>query len=88
MLSGLSDDALRFIIITGFVLVGFGIASSIGGIFAIKRRKRGMALSGSILAMAGIPLFGVLSVIFVSLRREEFVSTDTIVPWGRIQVLD
>jgi hypothetical protein len=55
--------------------IGLGIVALIGGIFALRRRTWGFALTGTILA---IPLFpvgtvlGIISLIFVAKRKGEF----------------
>jgi hypothetical protein len=55
------------------VVVGIEIVAIIGGIYALRRRVWGFALAGAILAtMANIPL-GILSIMFVSMGKKEFV---------------
>lgn len=60
--------------IIGAPLIVLGIASIIGGVFAIQRRLWGMALAGSICALFPPPLLvlGIPSTIFVSLAKHEF----------------
>ena len=59
-------------IIVGIVLLAFGIITLVGGIYAIKRRKWGLALAGSILALPVGSILGILAIIFVSLGKNEF----------------
>lgn len=56
----------------GAIPLTFGIIAIIGGIYAIKRRRWGLALTGSILALVGSGVLGVLAIIFVSLGKREF----------------
>ena len=59
-------------IVIGAVSLTFGIISLVGGIQAIRRRAWGLALAGSILALASSALLGILSIIFVSMGKKEF----------------
>ena len=58
------------LIAIGIVLLTFGIVALVGGISAIKRRRWGLALAGSILSLPGV--LGVLAIIFLSLGKREF----------------
>ena len=60
------------LIVIGAVSLTFGIISLAGGIQAIRRRAWGLALAGSILAIASSALFGILSIVFVSIGKKEF----------------
>jgi len=53
-------------------LAVLGILPLLGSIYAFKRRKWGLALAGSIVAIFGLVIFGILSTIFIALSREEF----------------
>ncbi len=64
---GMSSTVLMAI---GIVLLAFGIVALVGGISAIKRRRWGLALAGSILSLPGI--MAILAIIFVSLGKKEF----------------
>jgi len=64
---GMSSTVL---IAIGIVILVFGIIALVGGINAIKRRRWGLALAGSILSLPGI--LGVLAIIFVSMGKKEF----------------
>ena len=56
----------------GAIPLAFGIIAIIGGYFALKRIKWGMALTGSVLAIPiAIPL-GIISTVFLANRRNEF----------------
>ncbi len=64
---GMSPTVLMAI---GIVLLVFGIVALVGGISAIKRKRWGLALAGSILSLPGI--MAILAIIFVSLGKKEF----------------
>jgi len=69
--SGISSAILMAI---GIVLLVCAIIALIGGIYALKRRKWGLALAGSILALPSGGILGILAIIFVSLGKKEFSS--------------
>jgi len=55
--------------------IGLGIVALIGGIFAMKGRLWGLALTGTILAIPLFPvgtILGIISLIFVAKRKNEF----------------
>jgi hypothetical protein len=64
---GVSSTAL---IAVGAVLLAFGIVALVGGINALKRKRWGLALAGSILSLPGV--MAILAIIFVSLGKKEF----------------
>jgi hypothetical protein len=66
---GISSTVL---IVIGAISLTFGIISLVGGIQAVRRRAWGLALAGSILAIASSALLGILSIIFVSMGKKEF----------------
>ena len=49
-----------------------GAVAIVGGIFALKRKKWGLALAGSICALFSTWLLGVLAIIFVAMGKSEF----------------
>jgi hypothetical protein len=62
-------------LIIGIVLIVFGIIALVGGVYAIRRKRWGLALAGAILSFPFIPLggiLGLLAIIFVSLGKGEF----------------
>jgi len=61
-----------WLLIAGIVVLVFGIIALVGGISAIKRRRWGLALTGSILSLFIMPILGILAIIFVSLGKGEF----------------
>ncbi len=52
--------------------VVLGAIALIGGIFALRRRIWGLALTGSICAIITAAPLGILGIIFVSLGKREF----------------
>jgi hypothetical protein len=56
----------------GAPLLGIGIVALIGGIYTMKRKAWGFALTGAILALFPIIPLGVLAIIFVSMGKKEF----------------
>jgi len=44
----------------------------VGGIYALGRRVWGLALAGSICALVGFGILGILAIIFVILGKGEF----------------
>lgn len=49
-----------------------GIVSVVGGIFALQRKVWGLALAGAIAAVMPFWVFGVTSIVFVVMSKEEF----------------
>ena len=73
-LAGMGELAglIGIIGIFGGAAIGIGIVALIGGIFALKRKLWGFALTGAILAILCGGILGILPTIFVSKRRSEF----------------
>jgi len=63
---------LQFMGAIGGGLLALGIIALIGGIVALRRRAWGFALTGAILACFCLPPLGILSVIFLAVRKSEF----------------
>lgn len=59
-------------LIAGIVVLVFGIIALCGGINAVKRRRWGLSLAGSILSLFIMPILGILAIIFMSLGKGEF----------------
>ena len=59
------------VIATVFLLI-VGIMPIIGGIYALQRKKWGLALAGSIVAIFGSSVMGILATIFVAMAKDEF----------------
>ena len=57
------------------IIFGLGIILSIvGGIFALRRRTWGVALTGSVGAFICVPLFGIAAIILIVMSKHLFVS--------------
>lgn len=72
MLGDIMGVTSTWLMIGGIIVLVFGIIALSGGINAIKRRRWGLGLAGSILSLFIMPILGVLAIIFVSLGRKEF----------------
>ena len=57
-----------------FYLLVIGLLSMTGGIFAVRRRKWGLALAGAIAACFGGSILGILAVVFIAIGKKEFHS--------------
>jgi hypothetical protein len=51
-----------------------GVLAIVGGVYALKRRNWGLALTGAIAANFVFMPFGVVAVIFTTLAKSEFVT--------------
>ena len=58
--------------VIGAPLIGIGIVALIGGIFTLKRRTWGFALTGAICALFPIVPLGIVAIIFLAVRKNEF----------------
>jgi hypothetical protein len=56
----------------GFAVIIIGIIAVVCGIYMLRRRYWGLALTGAILATVCSTLLGVLSIIFIALSKDEF----------------
>ena len=54
-------------------IIILGIVAVIGGVYALKRSKWGLALAGSICALIGPWILGIPAIIFVIMGKNEFV---------------
>ncbi len=61
------------IIVAVFTAV-LGILPLLGGIYSVQRKQWGLALAGSIAAIFGTAVLGLLAVIFTAMSRDEFES--------------
>ncbi len=74
-LAALGIDRYILIVIVwigAFFLANVGMWPLIGGIYALQRKKWGLALAGSIVAIFGLTLFGILATIFTAISKDEF----------------
>ena len=64
---------LSTILVIGVVfLLVVGILPIIGGIYALQRKKWGLALAGSIVAIFCSSIMGILAIIFIAMAKDEF----------------
>jgi len=49
-----------------------GVLAVIGGVFALQRRKWGLALAGSIAAFLPFGILGIAAIVFTALSRDDF----------------
>ncbi|MFC1971427.1 hypothetical protein ACFLV0_05850 [Chloroflexota bacterium] len=71
--------AQTILITVAVFLAILGILPLLGGIYGVQRRKWGLALAGSIAAIFGTFILGILATIFTAMSKDEF---DT----GRMEV--
>lgn len=72
MMEQIMAGAAMWITVAAIVVLVFGIIALCGGISAIKRRRWGLSLGGSILSLFIMPILGILAIIFVALGKGEF----------------
>ncbi|MFC1971411.1 hypothetical protein ACFLV0_05765 [Chloroflexota bacterium] len=60
------------LVIAAVYLLIVGILPIVGGIFAVQRKKWGLALAGSITAIFGTSILGILATIFTAISKDEF----------------
>ncbi len=63
---------LPLISFIGLPMILLGVVSLLGGISALQRRRWGLALAGGVCALLFSTVIGVLSIVFVTISREEF----------------
>jgi len=66
------DLVISVIMVVGPIWIVLGAVALVGGIFALKRRLWGLALAGSICALSGVTVLGILAIVFVAMGRNEF----------------
>lgn len=69
LIPGVSETIL---VIAAVLLLIVGILPIIGGIYALQRKKWGLALAGSIVAIFGSSVMGILATIFIAMAKDEF----------------
>jgi len=66
------DLVITVVMVVGPVWILLGVVALVGGIFALRRRFWGLALAGSICALSGATVLGILAIVFVAMGRSEF----------------
>lgn len=70
---GIGPNFFITILVIGAIFsVVLGIFPLIGGIYALQRKKWGLALTGSIIAIFGSSIMGILATIFLAMSKDEF----------------
>ena len=70
---GISFNFLMMILVIAAVFSAIvGILPLIGGIYALQRKKWGLALAGSIVAIFGSTPLGIAATIFTAISKDEF----------------
>ena len=70
---GIGPNFLIIILVIGSIFSAvLGIFPLIGGIYALQRKKWGLALTGSIVAIFGSSIMGILATIFIIMAKDEF----------------
>ena len=65
------DGGIGYLIIAATILIQV-ILPIIGGIYALQRKKWGLALAGSICACLASAPFGIPATVFIVLAKDEF----------------
>lgn len=78
-MSGMDPVGLGFLNLLGWPILVLGVMAIIGGVFAIRRQKWGLALAGAICAVLIPPPFilGILAIVFIALGHGEFERTSS-----------
>ena len=66
---------VAIVIVLTVPLIILGIVAIAGGIYALKRKKWGLSLAGSICSLICVFFLGIPAVIFVITRKDEFESS-------------
>ena len=61
-----------FMIPWAIFIIAAGILAIVGGIYALRKKKWGLALAGSVGALFGSSPLGVAAIIFTALTKSEF----------------
>jgi hypothetical protein len=69
MIPGILEAILLIAAVYSIVV---GVLPIIGGVYALRRKKWGLALAGSIAAIFGSSVMGILATIFIAMSRDEF----------------
>jgi len=71
--AGIGRMEITLVVLLVFLpLLVLGVLSIIGGVYAIRRRRYGLALMGAIAALLPFSMLGIASVVLVALSKNEF----------------
>ena len=72
MIPGVPAEVMGILAAIAIPLIILGIIAIVGGVYALKRSKWGLALAGSICSLFCVWILAVLAIIFVAMGRDEF----------------
>ena len=72
VLPGILGGVGIFLALIAILPIGVGAVAIAGGVYALKRRKWGLALAGTICALLTVTVLGIPALIFVVLGKDEF----------------
>ena len=72
MIPGIPAEVIGILGGIAIPLIILGIIAIVGGVYALKRSKWGLALAGSICSLFCLWILGILAIIFVAMGRNEF----------------
>jgi hypothetical protein len=72
VLPGILGGVGIFLGLIAILPIALGAVAIVGGVYALKRRKWGLALAGSICSVITVALLGIPALIFVILGKDEF----------------
>lgn len=72
LLPGILGGVGIFLGLIAIFLIAVGAVAIVGGVYALKRRKWGLALAGAICSLLTVTVLGIPALIFVVLGKDEF----------------
>lgn len=72
LLAGILAGVGIFLGLIAILPIALGAVAIVGGVYALKRKRWGLALAGSICSVITFSLLGIPAVIFVAIGKEEF----------------
>ena len=63
-------------IIVAIFIIAASAVPIIGGVYSLQRRNWGWALAGSIIALLGTSVPGIVSTVLTAMSRDEFIKED------------
>jgi hypothetical protein len=72
VLPGILGGVGIFLGLISILPIAVGAVAIVGGVYALKRRKWGLALAGTICSLLTVAVLGIPALIFVVLGKDEF----------------
>ncbi|MFC2069080.1 hypothetical protein ACFLTP_08780 [Chloroflexota bacterium] len=70
---GIGSNLIIILLLIGAIFSAIlGILPLLGGIYALQRKKWGLALAGSIVAILSSTILGIITTILVAVAKDEF----------------